>query len=201
MLALRMAAVALMGIASASAQEPKAIVELAVKAVGGEDKLLKIFRYKEQLNVSSDPAKKGFGRSSVLQAPEHWWVGKTDRVTQEKEPAVFLVWAWTLGALTDSKSKLEAIPEITEADKPAVGVRVSGTIAPPMDVYFDKSTNLLVRIDWRTDIHRFADWKEHDGVKYASKCVGYKKASGKPWYFTEILELERLKEVPAGLLK
>jgi hypothetical protein len=29
--------------------------------------------------------------------------------------------------------------------------------------------------------------------------VGYKKASGKPWYFTEIVELERLKELPAGL--
>jgi hypothetical protein len=36
-------------------------------------------------------------------------------------------------------------------------------------------------------------------VWYASKCVGYKLATGKRWYHTEILELERLKELPAGL--
>jgi len=31
--------------------------------------------------------------------------------------------------------------------------------------------------------------------------VRLQKASGKPWYFTEILELERLKELPAGLTR
>jgi len=29
--------------------------------------------------------------------------------------------------------------------------------------------------------------------------VGYKKSTGKPWYFSEIVELERLKELPEGL--
>jgi hypothetical protein len=36
-------------------------------------------------------------------------------------------------------------------------------------------------------------------VKYAAKGVGYKKSTGKPWYFTEIVEVERLAELPAGL--
>lgn len=31
------------------------------------------------------------------------------------------------------------------------------------------------------------------------RCVGYNKATGKPWYFTEIVELERLKELPEVL--
>lgn len=80
----------------------------------------------------------------------------------------------------------------------AFGLRVSETITPPMDLYFDKADYKLVRIDWRGHVHRFSEWKEHDGVKYQAKCVGYNQ-KGTPWYFSEILELERLKELPAGL--
>jgi hypothetical protein len=175
------------------------LVEQVVNAAGGEDKLLKLFRIREQLNVSSDPDKKSNERVSVLEPPKFWWLGKKERVKDEKEPATFLVWAWTLGALTDPKFKVEAIPEITEADKPAFGLRVSETITPPMDLYFDKTERRLVRIDWRADIHRFSDWKEHDGVTYPAKCIGYKKTTEKPWYFSEIIEIERLTELPEGL--
>ncbi len=101
--------------------------------------------------------------------------------------------------MTDPKSKVEAIPEIIEADQPLFGLRVSETITPPMDLYFDKAERRLVRIDWRADTHRFSDWKEHDGVKYPAKCIGYKKSTGKPWYFSEIIEMERLTELPEGL--
>jgi len=176
--------------------DAKALVATVVKAVGGQDKLLKLMRIKEKLYLGADPAGKGSDRVSVLEPPEHWWLGKNQRAD---EPARFLVWAWTLGALLDPKSKVEAISEIKEGDKAAFGLRVSETITPPMDIYFDKADNRLVRIDWRTDIHRFSDWKEHDGVKYPAKCVGYKKAGGKQWYATEIVELERLKALPEGL--
>ncbi len=185
--------------ANSADPDPQEVVAQVVQAVGGEDKLLKLFRTRETVNVSTDPNKQVAARVSVAEPPNHWWLGKRDRVKADKEPATFLVWAWTLGALTDPNSKLDVISEITEADKPAIGLRVSGTIDPPMDLYFDKAEMLLVRIDWRTDIHRFSDWKEHDGVKYPAKCVGYKKNTGKPWYFSEILELERLKELPQGL--
>jgi hypothetical protein len=36
-------------------------------------------------------------------------------------------------------------------------------------------------------------------LNYPAKCVGYKKATGKPWYFSEIVSLERLDELPEGL--
>jgi hypothetical protein len=194
---LALICVGVLPISAESAEpDPSALVGQVVAAAGGEDKLLKLLRIREQLNVTSDPAKKGSERISVIEPPTHWWIGKNERGS---EPAKFLVWAWTLGALTDPKSKIEAIPEITEADKPAFGLRVSGTIDPPLDLYFDKIESRLVRLDWRSDIHRFSDWKEHDGAKYPAKCVGYKKSSGKPWYFSEILELERLKELPEGL--
>jgi hypothetical protein len=185
--------------ANSADPDPQEVVAQVVQTVGGQDKLLKLFRTRETVNVSTDPNKQVAARVSVAEPPNHWWLGKRDRVKADKEPATFLVWAWTLGALTDPNSKLDVISEITEADKPAIGLRVSGTIDPPMDLYFDKAEKLLVRIDWRTDIHRFSDWKEHDGVKYPAKCVGYKKNTGKPWYFSEILELERLKELPQGL--
>lgn len=168
-----------------------------IQAAGGEPSLLKLFRIKERLAISSDPMAKGNERVSVLEPPKYWWMGRKERVRDDKEPAIFLVWAWTLGVLTDPDSKLETLAEISEDEQPAVGLRVSGTIAPPMDLYFSKADNRLVRIDWRSDIHRFSDWREHDGARYPAKVMGYKKASGKLWYFTEILEVERLQELPA----
>jgi hypothetical protein len=178
------------------------LIKQVVSAAGGEDKMLKLFWTRETVNVSSDPEKKVAERVSVYEPPKYWWTGKTERVENEKEPkepATFLVWAWTLGALTAPESKIDLLPDISESEKPAFGLRVSGTISPPMDIYFDKADSLLVRIDWRSDILRFSDWKEHDGVKYPAKCTGYKKSTGKPWYFSEIMELQRLKELPEGL--
>lgn len=190
------------GTLSAAEPDTTTLVKQVVNATGGEDKLLRLFRTRETVNVSSDPDKKVAARESIYEPPKYWWTGKKERVKNEAmpdEPATFLVWAWTLGLLTDPASNLEVIPEVVESEKTAIGLRVSGTVTPPMDLYFDKTENRLVRIDWRSDIHRFSDWKEHDGVKYPAKCVGYKKTSGKPWYFSEIVELERLKELPAGL--
>jgi hypothetical protein len=189
---------------STIATEPSsdAIVKQAITAAGGEDKLLKLFRTRETVNVSSDPEKKVPERVSVYEPPKYWWTGKNERVKDEKkpdEPAIFLVWAWTLGMLTDPASKLEVIPDVVESEKPAFGLRVSGAVTPAMDLYFDKAASRLVRIDWRNDIHRFSDWKEHDGVKYPAKCTGFKKSTGKPWYFSEIIGLERLTELPDGL--
>lgn len=181
--------------------DAKPLIAKAVAAVGGADKLLKLFRMKEQYHSGADPVPKSgkeTPRESVLEAPANWWLNKKDRTD---EPAKFDVWGWTLGAITDAKSKVEVVPEVIDDGKPAFGLRVSETIKPAMELYFDKQTNLLVRIDWREDIYRFSAWKEHDGVKYPSKCVIFKKATGKPWFYHEIAELERLKELPAGLTR
>ena len=94
----------------AASGDPAGVVAQAVKAAGGEAKLLKLLKIKEELVLGADPAGKKGVRTSVLEPPKYWWLGKRERVGQDKEPATFLVWAWTLGALTDSKSKLEALP-------------------------------------------------------------------------------------------
>ena len=104
----------------------------------------------------------------------------------------------TLGALVDPNSKLETLADLEIAGRPAYGIRVSGTIDPPLEMYFDRETRRLTRIDWRKDQHVFSDWRDLAGLAYPAKCTGY-KPTGKQWYHTEILELERLSEVPAGL--
>ena len=175
-------------------------VKKVVNAAGGEDKLLKVFRIKEKLVLNPDGKNKGSDRVSILVPPEQWWIGKTERVKQEKEPATFLVWAWTLGAITDPKSKLSPLPEINDQEVTLFGLRISGTINPPMDMYFDKKESKLARIDWRNDVHRFSEWRSLDGLQYPSRTIGYKK-SGKAWYQSDITELTRLTELPKGLSK
>ncbi|MDX1946861.1 MAG: hypothetical protein SFU86_15775 [Pirellulaceae bacterium] len=174
-------------------------IKATIDAVGGPEKLLKLFRVKERLAVSQDPDAKGSERTSVIEPPNHWWVGTRDRVPTDKEPARFLVWGWALGPLADPAAKLEQLPEIDIEGRPAYGMRVL-SVEPPMDMYFDRESRRLTRIDWRKDQHIFSDWRELDGLAYPAKVVGF-KPTGKQWYHTEILELQRLEELPAGLLR
>lgn len=189
------------GPAWAAEPVPAELLKGTLDAVGGEAQLLRLFRIKERVALGDDPAKPGSVRVSVLEPPDHWWVGSKDRVKDEKEPAIFLVWAWTLRALVDPRSQLELLPDIVHEDKPAYGIRIAGSIAPPMDCYFARDSKRLVRLDWRADKHVFSDWKEADGVAYPSRCVGYKLKDNRRWYHTEIVELERLSELPAGLAR
>ncbi len=189
-------------VTSAIAQnaDPKPLVETAISAVGGKDKLLKIFRIKEVFHFGSTPepaeGKKRSTRESVLEMPGHWWIGKKERGA---EPAKDDVRAWTLNLLTDAKSKIEVIPDLTDEGKACFGLQVSGSVDPAMKFYFDKETSLLHRLDWRGDFYRFSDWKEHDGVKYASKTIILKAKDNKPWFYHEVLEIERLAKLPEGL--
>ncbi len=186
----------------AQTADPKPLVEKALSAVGGKDKLLKIFRIKEVFHFGSTPepaeGKKPSTRESILDVPGFWWIGKKERAV---EPAKDDVWAWTLGILVDEKSKIEAIADLTDEGKVCFGLQVSGSVTPAMSFYFDKETNLLKRLDWRGDFYRFSDWKEHDGVKYASKTIILKTKDNKPWFFHEVTEIERLRALPDGLTK
>lgn len=189
------------GLAGAGEPVSPELVKETVAAVGGEAKLLRLFRMKELLALGADPEKKGTPRTSVVEPPEHWWQGTKDRVVVDKEPAVKLIWAWTLAAIVDPKSKLETLPDAKVEDRPVYGIRVSETITPPMDLYFDRETKRLASIEWRADRHVFSDWRTYDGVQYPARCVGYKLKEGNRWYGTEIVEIERLSELPEGLIR
>jgi hypothetical protein len=188
------AGMALLMLLAQASEDPAALVDSVVKAAGGKEKLLTTFRIKERLALGSDLEAKGSERISVLQAPGHWYVGKRNRVTEENEPAVKLAWAWTLKALLDPGSKLDVLPPAG----PLVGIRIRGSIDPPMDVWFDSKERRLSAIDWRKDRHVFSEWKELDGLHYPSRVVGH-KPDGKVWYHTRIVELTRLEDLPPEL--
>jgi len=189
-------------IVQAQTADSKPLVEKALTAVGGKDKLLKIFRIKEIYHFGNTPesaeGKKRSTRESILSQPDKWWINKKERGV---EPAKDDVRAWSLDLLVDEKSKLESIPDLTDEGRQLLGLRVSGSVTPAMDFYFDKETSLLHRLDWRGDFYRFSDWKEHDGLKYASKTIIFKVKDSKPWFFHEVTEIERLAQLPEGLVK
>ncbi len=186
----------------AQTADPKPLVEKALAAVGGKDRLLQIFRFKEIFHFGDTPepaeGKKRSIRESIFSQPDQWYLGKKER---GEEPAKDDVRAWSLCLLVDEKSNFELIPDLTDEGEILQGLRVSGSVTPAMELYFHKETTLLQRLDWRGDFYRFSEWKEHDGVKYASKTIIFKKKEGKPWFFHEVTEVERLAQLPADLPK
>lgn len=186
--------------ASAQTSDPKPLVEKALAAIGGKDKLLKIFRMEEIFHFGNTPepaeGKKRSTRVSVIEQPALWWIGKKERA---EEPAKDDVRAWSLDLLVDPKSKIEVIPDLADEGKSCFGLQVSGSVEPAMKFYFDKETSLLKRLDWRADYYRFSEWKEHDGLRYAARTVIFKLKDDKPWFYHDITAIERLAKRPDGL--
>ncbi len=177
------------------------LIQKAVQAAGGEANLLGIFTFKDRVLIGDKDTGFGSKRDSVLDAPRHWWLKTPAGYSERKdEPANFLVWAWTLRALTDAASTVDVVPDVKDGETELWGLRVSGSVTPAMELYFAKSRGLLARIDWRNDIHRFSDWKTLPaGTKYPARVVGHKKVGDKIWYFDEVTEVIPLKELPEKL--
>jgi hypothetical protein len=173
---------------------PDQIAAKAVAAVGGEAKLLRLFRLKEEYTLGE--SKNKTPRTSILEPPHHWWIGAKERPVPE--PGTLLAWCWTLGILADRESKLAALPAVEADGRRLVGIRATNPAAEA-DLYFDPETWLLARVDWKKDSYLFSDWKDADGAKYAARCVATR--GGKPFVTTEILALERLTELPVGLAR
>ncbi len=210
----RLILAAALGLTSAPGAEPKPdaprgtvspaarpLIQQALQAAGGEANLLGYFTFKDRVLIGDKDTGFGSKRESVLDAPQHWWLKTPTGYSERKdEPATFLVWAWTLRALTDPTSTIDAVPDVKDGDSELWGLRVSGKVQPPMELYFVKTNGLLARIDWRNDIHRFTEWKTlPTGTKYPARVIGHKKVTGKIWYFDEVTEVTPLKELPEKL--
>jgi len=205
--AVVVAALASAGLCSpgrASADEPAAatpgrvLAGKAVAAAGGADRRLTLFRMEERYNAGTERVLPGTARVSVIEPPDSWWIGTGERGA---EPAKTVAWAWTLGVLVDPRSQLAPIPDLTDDGKPLAGLRVTGSVEPALDMYFDQETHRLLRVDWRNDIYRFSDYRDLDGTAYPATCVMFRRSSGVPWFFHEILSIERLDSLPAGLTR
>ena len=104
-----------------------------------------------------------------------------------------------LGVLLDLKTVLETIPGVEERSRKTLGLRASGTVNPPMDLYFDSETFRLVRLDWREDVYRYSDWHEVDGMGYHKRTAMFKKGAAEPWFHHEVVSIEPLPALPEGL--
>ena len=184
---------------AAEPPEVRALADKVVRAAGGESKLLRLFRMKEKFHFGTaeePPAGKNRSlRDSVLEPPRYWWLGSKERETIWG----YDVWGWSLRPLVDPASQLSLLPAISENGRPALGIRVEKTVAPALDLYFDQESLRLVRLDWKNDTHRFSQWTEYAGFKYPSHCVSYRRKTGEPYFFHDIVSLEVLAELPPGL--
>lgn len=201
----------LVPVANAEDADAKKLIEQVVASAGGEEKLLKVFKFRERVLITSTPAaavtadEKG-NRTSVVQVAGDWWLGTKAR---DKDKVRVLAWAWSLRILLDPKSKVETITDTAINGKPVIGLRVTESIKEPIELYFDKDQKQLVAIDYTDTRHVFSEWKKTDsGLSYPTHVVGYRftnratrATNEKQWYQTDILELTPLQEVPAELLK
>ncbi len=184
--------------AAAPPPDAAAYAREIVASHGGAEKLLRIVKFSETYFLNGDTTK-GTDRTSILQPPKLWFVGKTERVEEENKGAVCLdVWMWTLGPLVDAATKLEVVPDIVIADKPAHGLSVSGSIEPGIRAYFDAATHDLVRIDWKEKQFHFSHPVAVDGTRVPSRCVLTGK-DGKENIRTELRDIQRLPQLPADL--
>ncbi len=110
-----------------AASPEKELVSKVIAAAGGEEKLLTLFRIEERFNSGKERVSPGTSRVSVVEPPKSWWIGKKER---GQEPAKITAWAWTLGVLKDTKSKMELIPDVTDNEKELAGLRVTGSVDP-----------------------------------------------------------------------
>jgi len=154
-------------------------LDRAIKAVGGKETLLDVFRFRERVLITSTPAPPVAGdekgnRTSVVKAGGGWWTGTKKR---NKDKVCVLCWAWTLRILLDDKSKIEAIPDIVVDKKPVFGLRVTGSVKEPINLFFDRESHRLTAIDFTDTRHVFSAWKKtKEGHLYPAHIAGLRFA-------------------------
>jgi hypothetical protein len=139
----------------------------------------------DQLRFSIEVDKK-FRIITVVNGDKGWQNtgGQTMELTgellRERRDEMYVLWLATLTPLKKDDVKLSLLPEIKVNDEPAVGVQAKSKAAPDgINLYFDKKTHLLVKIQRRArqsgvavdKEYVYSDHKEFDGVKLPTKLV------------------------------
>jgi len=162
-------------VAADEAAEARAILDKAIKAHGGAEKLAKLslVTRKERGKYYGLGDALPYTANSTIQLPDKLrlevvgiylavldgdkgWVhanGETKDMTKEQlagtkiERYVDLV--TTLVPLKEKEFKIEKLPTVKVNDQPAVGVKVTRKDRPTVSLYFDEKTGLLVKTRWR----------------------------------------------------
>ncbi len=181
------------------------LVQDVIAAAGGEEKLLRLFCYSERVLITETPTPFGphdtSNRTSTVEVGGRWWIGSDLR---DKDKVRVLCWAWSLRLLLEPQSKIESLPDAQVGGVAVSGLRVSESIAEPLDLWFDAEAKQLIAIDYTDTRHMFSQWTEiAAGHRYPSHVVGYRftdratmMTNDQQWYQTDILELTPLDELP-----
>lgn len=221
---------------AADDKDANAIVDKAIKAVGGEEKLTKIkaISLKAKGKLSFQGTDNEFTIETTVQGLDHQrgefegdfggmkFKGITvlagdkgwrkfgdmnmeldkDALANEKRTLYLSTVPVTLVALKDKAFKIEAAGEEKVADKPAVGLKVTGPDGKDFKLYFDKDSGLPVKmvakvIDFMgqefTQETTYADYKEMAGIKKAAKIEN--RRDGEKFLTQEITEFKILDKV------
>jgi len=183
------------------ADKARAIIDKAIKAVGGAEKLAKYkgatFKDEGTYYGMGDgiPYKGTYATQGpdqfrmeienafimVLNRDKGWTKmgGETKAMTKEQlasqQRSRRAEWIATLVPLIKDKSfKLETLDEIKVDDKPAVGVKVTGKGYPEVKLYFDKKTGLRVKSVYRNKVQEKKFKEAEEEIYYKD----YKEVKG-----------------------
>jgi hypothetical protein len=186
-----------------------AVVERAIKAHGGDEALVRshILSRTGKGNMSLSGTNVAFTEDTVWCLPDRIRmtldITKGARVTlivngdkgwqavggavidlgkaklEEAREELSVLWIGTLTPLLKDPYTLASIPDRTIGGSPAAGVKVSAKGHADVNLYFDKGTNLLVRIDGRAHVegllvnksYVLSDYQDVDGVKLPGREV------------------------------
>jgi uncharacterized protein (TIGR03067 family) len=124
-----------------------------------------------------------------------------DRLANQKRNLYLLVVPITLVPLKGKSFRIEPAGEQKVGDKPAIGLKVTGPDGKDFNLFFDKESGLLVKLEVRlgsqggefTQETTFADYKDFDGIKKATKME--RRRDGQKILEQEILEFKVLDKV------
>jgi hypothetical protein len=127
----------------------------------------------------------------------------------EEKQAMYAKWVANLVPLKDKAFKLASLGEVKVDEKGALGVRVSYAGQRDVNLFFDKASGLLVKVEHQVkDVKGggdkemseetfFADFKEFKKIKYPTKVTI--KRDDKPYVEAEMTDIQPLESVDDAL--
>jgi hypothetical protein len=188
---------------AADDKDAKAILDKAIKALGGEEKLstVKACHSKSKRKIGD----MDFTIESTVQGLDHrrqvfegeinctkvkgekvlagdkgfeqFWEDKTefdkDAVANEKRSIYLQVLPMTLLPLRDKEYRVETVGEEKVGGKPAVGLKVTPPDKKEFTIYFDKESGLPVKM-----VAKVVGWEDHDEFVRETIFADYKEFDG-----------------------
>jgi len=198
--------------ARADDADARSLVEKAVKARGGQDKLEKlpaqVVKFKgtfhgmgEGLPMSGEGSRQGSDKQKIdgnvevngqkfpftlVVAGDKGWMKMGDEAKEldkdalaEAKENAYAGWVSTLAPLKDKAFTLATVGEAKVGERAALGVKVSRKGHRDIDLYFDKETGLLLKMETQvkkegsdqevTEETLFGDHKDAQGTKQPGK--------------------------------